>query len=404
MPATLRDERGFSLIEAVVACTLLALLGTAFGVTTGNGFGLIGTSQERQSAVQIANQWMEEARVVPVDGLALPADTVFDGPGTPDEDVALGTTYTSAAGAEELVLDAGSTFAHRGQEEMNGVDFDVYRYVTWVVDGADTQAYKRVTVVVQWTGTGGEVQRVTQSTLMSGDGIAWASGTSTTTTALAATTTSSSTTSTTATTVASTSCTGDTAGPSATLAILAGTGAQSGYTSSATVTLSMTAVDACASVEMGFSNDGSTWSPWVTFTASAVWSLPTGNGSRTMYARFRDGNGNLTTRSASVIVDGTAPTTPGSFTATVLNGPKRVRLTWTQSSDNQSVIGYRIYRRHGSGSFQNQSTGVSHPCSTSPCQWTDSGVQNNNTYTYYVVAYDAAGNESAPTAQLTRTI
>ena len=53
------------------------------------------------------------------------------------------------------------------------------------------------------------------------------------------------------------------------------------------------------------------------------------------------------------------------------------------------------------GSYQNQPTGVSHPCPTSPCEWTHAGVRHKDIYTYYVVAYDAAGNESAGTGEKT---
>lgn len=409
----LRDEAGFTLVEVVVALTLLTVAATSFAVTTGNAFGLVGSSQERQSAVQIANQWMEQARVVPFGGLALPADTVFEGEGTPDEGVGGGgTTYAGADGAQEtLVLDAGSTFAHAGDESLNTVDYRVYRYVTWVPQADVTEAYKRVTVVVQWLGTGNKIQRVTQSTLISGDGVAWsASVTSTTsTTALGATTTSSTTTSTTSTTSTTllptlADCLGDVSGPVATLAVLAGSGALSGFTSSATVIVSMSVVELCLNVEVSFSNDGTTWSPWVAFSSSAAWAVAGTEGTQTMYARFKDGNGNITIQSTSVIVDGSAPTTPGDFTASVLNGPRRVRLTWTPSTDNREVIGYRVYRQQGSGSFQNQVIGVLDPCSTTPCAWSDNSVRNNSSYTYYVVAYDAAGNESVATSQLTRTI
>jgi len=135
-----------------------------------------------------------------------------------------------------------------------------------------------------------------------------------------------------------------------------------------------------------------------------VWGVTSGNGNRTVYVRFTDGNGNASVGSATIRVDGTVPTTPGSFTATKYNGPKRVVLTWSASTDNDALIGYRIYVAAGSGSFQNQPTGVTAPCSTNPCSWTHSGVKNGDVYTYYVVAYDAAGNESAHTTHKTVTV
>jgi hypothetical protein len=313
-----------------------------------------------------------------------------------------GTAYTSAAGTEPLVFDAGSTFDHIVYETVNNVEYVAYRYVTWVAVGADAEAYKRVTIVVQWDGTStdGEPIEVTLSSLVSGDGVAW---TSTTSTTPGPTSTTSTTLGVTTTTTPSV-CLGDLDGPSATLDILAGSGAQTGYTSSSTVTLSLSANDGCTPMYMSFSNDDTTYSTPIAFDTSAVWTLLAGNGTRTMYARVMDGIGNQTSLSAAVVVDGEAPTTPGSFTASVLSSPQRVVLTWTGSTDNDSLLGYRVYVATGAGGFQNQPTGVSAPCPTSPCTWTHTGVKKKDTYTYYVVAYDAAGNESLQTPHQTRTI
>lgn len=398
-------EDGFTLVEAVVALTILALTSAGFAISTGNGLRLVGSSQERQTAVQIANEWMEQARVVPFDGLALPADTVFAGAGTPDEDVT-GTTFASDAGTEELVLAAGSSFLHVPDSEVeNNITFDAYRYVTWVVDGADAQAYKRVTIVVQWNGTStdGAPERVTMSTLVSGDGIGWGSVPTTAPLVTVPTTVPSPAPTTTPTTVPG-SCVDDLSGPTGSMAILAGSGAQTGYTSSSTVTASITAADDCAPITMSFSNDDTTWSAPEPFATSKVWTLAAGDGPQSMSIRLIDGAGNTSTASGSVIVDTAEPTMPAGFTATVLNSPPRVQLTWMESSDTQGVLGYRIYVATGAGSFQNQSTGVSHPCPTNPCRWTHAGVKNKSTYTYYVVAYDAAGNESDATAHLSHTI
>jgi hypothetical protein len=192
--------------------------------------------------------------------------------------------------------------------------------------------------------------------------------------------------------------------PTGTLSILAGTGANTGYSSSSTVTLALSATDPCAPLKMSFSSDGVTYSTPEAYATSKAFALTSGNGNRSVWVRYIDGAGNTSVASASVRVDGTVPTTPGAFTAVKASGPTRVVLTWTPSTDNDQLIGYRIYVAAASGSFQNQPTGVTAPCSTSPCSWTHSGVKNKDVYTYYVVAYDAAGNLSAQTAQLTVTV
>lgn len=397
----LAGEGGFTLVEAIVALTILAFAGAGFAVSTNGGLRMVGVSQERQTAVQVANEWMEQARVIPFSGLALPDPTTWEGVGTPDEDVSVdGTQYTSDAGTETLVLAAGSTFTHVVTETVNGVEYVAYRYVTWVPHGAVAQAYKRVTIVVQWLGTPGEPVSVTIGSIIAGDGIVWSS----TTTAPPGPTSTTSTTMTTPTVTAPSLCVGDLSAPTGSVSILAGSGAQNGYTKSSTVTLSLSASDSCTPIYMSFSNDGTSFSEPVEFDQSAVWTLASGNGTRTMYTRLTDGIGNSATVASSVVVDGEAPTQPGSFTATVVSSPTRVVLTWSGSTDNEGVLGYRVYVATGAGSFQNQPTGVSHPCPTSPCTWTHTGVKNRDTYTYYVVSYDAAGNESPETPQLTRTI
>jgi hypothetical protein len=44
---------------------------------------------------------------------------------------------------------------------------------------------------------------------------------------------------------------------------------------------------------MSFSNDGSTWSDWQPYAATAIWSLDPGDGEKTVFARFRDAAGNI---------------------------------------------------------------------------------------------------------------
>ncbi len=87
--------------------------------------------------------------------------------------------------------------------------------------------------------------------------------------------------------------------------------------------------------------------------------------------------------------DTTTPTQPGNFTAAALDS-SRVALSWTASTDNVGVAGYRISR----GGVQMASvTGTG---------YTDTGLASSTTYNYSIVAFDAAGNTStAATASAT---
>ena len=85
--------------------------------------------------------------------------------------------------------------------------------------------------------------------------------------------------------------------------------------------------------------------------------------------------------------DLTAPLKPGSLTVTKVNGLPR--LTWTASTDNVGVAGYRVHRSTN-GSF-----GPAVATVANVLTWYDTTVTERVKYTYAVVAFDAAGNSSA---------
>jgi len=88
--------------------------------------------------------------------------------------------------------------------------------------------------------------------------------------------------------------------------------------------------------------------------------------------------------------DTTAPTVPGSFTATAA-GQTTVNLAWTASTDAVGVTGYTI-TRNGT-TVTTTATGTS---------YSDTGRTAGTLYTYTISAHDAAGNASA-TATATAT-
>ena len=79
--------------------------------------------------------------------------------------------------------------------------------------------------------------------------------------------------------------------------------------------------------------------------------------------------------------DTIVPTTPGN-PQVVATGTSTARFSWTASTDNRGVTGYRVSR-----------TGISSQVVTGT-QFNDSGLTPGSNYTYTVVALDAAGNES----------
>jgi cellulose 1,4-beta-cellobiosidase len=88
--------------------------------------------------------------------------------------------------------------------------------------------------------------------------------------------------------------------------------------------------------------------------------------------------------------DTTPPSVPANLAVTGTTSSS-VSLSWSPSTDNVGVAGYRVYRN---------GTQVGTTTSTS---FTDTGLSASTQYTYTVAAYDAAGNVSAPSAAVSAT-
>lgn len=80
----------------------------------------------------------------------------------------------------------------------------------------------------------------------------------------------------------------DTAAPTGSISINSGAAS----TSTTTVTLTLTCIDAGVCSEMQFSNDNINWSTAETYAASRIWDLTSGNGTKTVYVKFKDSEEN----------------------------------------------------------------------------------------------------------------
>jgi chitodextrinase len=110
------------------------------------------------------------------------------------------------------------------------------------------------------------------------------------------------------------------------------------------------------------------------------------------YAIAYDAAGNSSAASTAVTAttppapDTAPPSAPSGLVAAAPSSTE-VDLSWAASSDNVGVAGYRIYRN---GALVGNSATTAYPDT--------SGVQPATSYSYYVVAYDAAANSSMPSA------
>lgn len=183
------------------------------------------------------------------------------------------------------------------------------------------------------------------------------------------------------------------------------------YTTSKTVNLVVSAEDAVTSVSsMRFSNDGVTFSSWEPYATTKTWDLTSlsassSDGSKTIYARFRDPAGNVSLVYSTVIVLDTAqPTLPivsahapnPYISVKIIDGsatpiPQAV-VSWDASSDATSgIAGYIVETSSKNKSNCSVSTVTQDLSVTVP---TTSSVQ---TIYVTVCSVDGAGNVSDPT-------
>ncbi len=93
-----------------------------------------------------------------------------------------------------------------------------------------------------------------------------------------------------------------------------------------------------------------------------------------------------------VAADTSPPTDPAGLTATAA-GTSQVGLSWTASTDNVGVAGYRVERCQGTGCTNFAEVGT--PTATT---FSDTGLAPSTTYRYRVRAIDASGNLSGYSA------
>ena len=88
--------------------------------------------------------------------------------------------------------------------------------------------------------------------------------------------------------------------------------------------------------------------------------------------------------------DTSAPSVPSNLSATVISS-SQIGLTWSASSDNVAVVGYRVYRN----GVQITTVGS--------VSFSDPGLLASTSYTYAVSAYDTAGNVSGQSLSVSAT-
>ena len=390
-----RGQVGMTLIELVVAITLLATLMTALGAFIGISLKSVQLARARQVAEAVANKRLEELRDVDYPQLALASMPIYNNePDNPDHFVS-GTNYdyTGEGNPEAMVVETnppGPVEHIESPVTVGGTVVDVYEYVTWVDDPEITgnQDLKRLTVVVKYHNVAvtGTDHILRESVLFTPGTVTLPSASSTTTT------TSAPVGSTTTTTVPPSTC--------GSFNVSGGGGNQVGFAATTTVTVSLSLASCGSTLYVNLSNDGTTWGPDLPYdplNPSTAWTIVGGDGTHVISGRARSGVGGTPwiLPEQSIILDTTAPTTPGALTrsASCSGSNRTVSMSWGASTDTH-LVGYRVYR---------STDGVSWQIVVSTTGTTAGDVHSKGlaSVRFYVKAYDKAGNESNATNTIT---
>ena len=480
------DEGGFTLVESVVAITILAIGGFAIGQSLLFGLDTSASSRQRLAARTAAEQQMEFARQLNYDSLVLDDSAPIPHSIDPDDpdywvnevDETFDPDGSGSLAPEPLERIAGASPAlHHLQTPVSqgNSTYSIYMYVTWVdsetdgvvpadeADGngdgepdANGEDVKRTTVVITWADSfGGNLQRLTMGSLFSQgtipyqgaeapanvppvvgcptytasgldvtfaatasdeDGtivsVNWDFGDSGTGSGLAPTHSyAAADTYTIVNTaidndggtgtndgqdcevVVTTS--GGGAGPDGTISIASG----AAYTTQTQVTLVLDSPGATPTTQMQFSDDGITWSTPEDYETSRIYTMPSGDGTKTVYVRFIDGGDPGAPSSDTIVLDTTPPGAPINLTATstTSGADKTVVLSWSAPFPAASdLAGYQVWKRKTTATTWAQVI----TCTTgTTCSDT---FKKQDSYEYYVVAVDQAGNVGAESNHVTK--
>jgi hypothetical protein len=141
---------------------------------------------------------------------------------------------------------------------------------------------------------------------------------------------------------------------------------------------------------MRFSSDGTTFGNWVPFTATSSFTLPSGDGSKTVFVQYRNGAGAISaTASDAITLDTTKPAilmSPAPSFKKVQLGTTAVPIliTWSGADAGSGVNHYDFEESIDGGAFTllSQPTGTSATVNLNP----------GHTYKFEVRPTDNAGN------------
>ena len=181
----------------------------------------------------------------------------------------------------------------------------------------------------------------------------------------------------------------------------------SGYTNDATPTLTLSATDSLSDLgEMAFSCDGNNWSSYVTYTTNydsfnmtTSTGCTTTNGTKTIYAKFKDNAGNESASvSDSTSYDSSAPDEPEGLEVESVDD-EEVNLAFDEAEDND-VVSVKIEYGLDDDDFDETKT-IDYD--EDELTATISNLDNGEKYYFRIRFIDRAGNESSASDEVSAT-
>lgn len=185
------------------------------------------------------------------------------------------------------------------------------------------------------------------------------------------------------------------------------------YSASRSVTLTLSTtdnLDSGSSLSMMIANDsGFSGGAWETYATSKSWTLASGDGTQTVYVKFKDSSGNTgSTYSDTIILDTTGPTAPTLSTPSDGTYTNSTQPSFTFSGGStDATSGFDHYTASISKSSATCSSGQT--CSysfgtvTASAGFSMSGISKSlteGTWNWSVTAYDALGNTTSSSRML----
>ncbi len=157
------------------------------------------------------------------------------------------------------------------------------------------------------------------------------------------------------------------------------------FTNKTRVSLSFLAGDRTSGISrVCMSNDGQTWSAWMTYQLTREWDIPSGDGPKTVYALLQDRAGNISVRMSAEITLDTIPPDLRLISVSRVTSTT-AEITWTTEEESDSAVEYvGAGEQSASKAYDNDMTMIHHVSLKE--------LKPATKYRFKVLSRDRAGN------------